>query len=438
MRIELAKIQKRIIRRDDRSLGIINYDIDNGYPQRVVDIVNGSGVAKSCVDILFKFINGSGWADSALGNTVVDGDRLTADKLLRRVAYDYAMHGGFAIHKNYDITGKETTSSHIPFAHCRIGIDRDRKPNSIAVYPDWTREVDRRIDRNRIDFIDLYNPDPETVKKQIAAAGGIEYYKGQVYYHGAGGEIAYPLSPFDSELEDIETDSQIKLFKYRNISGSFMASHMLVRYGQAEGNNDNSDGLVEQLKEFQGAENFNRLMLLDIDTPEQKPELVPFTHQNNDKLFEYHEKSTQDNIRKVFAIPTVFLEAVAGSLGLSAQLDDAVSFYNRITQDERAVIEESLDWLLFDTFGGVYKIKPLTMSDIAERNLDAETADKVANAQAELRGSVGGVTALIALQQSISQGLTSVPAGVAMLREIYGFSNEVAREMLAGVTEPMA
>ena len=361
MRIELAKIQKRIIRRDDRSLGIINYDIDNGYPQRVVDIVNGSGVAKSCVDILFKFINGSGWADSALGNTVVDGDRLTADKLLRRVAYDYAMHGGFAIHKNYDITGKETTSSHIPFAHCRIGIDRDRKPNSIAVYPDWTREVDRRIDRNRIDFIDLYNPNPKTVKKQIEAAGGIEYYKGQVYYHGAGGEIAYPLSPFDSELEDIETDSQIKLFKYRNISGSFMASHMLVRYGQAEGNNDNSDGLVEQLKEFQGAENFNRLMLLDIDTPEQKPELVPFTHQNNDKLFEYHEKSTQDNIRKVFAIPTVFLEAVAGSLGLSAQLDDAVSFYNRITQDERAVVEESLNWLLFDTFGGVYKIKPLDM-----------------------------------------------------------------------------
>jgi len=362
MRINLAKIQKRIIRRDDKALGIINYDIDNAYPQRVVDIVNGSGVAISCIDIYFKFINGSGFADSVLGNTVVDGDRLTADKLLRRVAYDFAMHGGFAVHKNYDITGKETTSNYVPFAHCRIGIDKDKKPNSIAVYNDWSREILQRIDRNKIDFIDLYNPDPEIVKKQIEAAGGIEYYKGQIYYHGAGGEVAYPLSHFDSELEDIETDSQIKLFKYRNISGSFMASHMLVRYGQQEGGGkDNSDGLVEQLKEFQGAENFNRLMLLDIDTPEQKPELVPFTHQNNDKLFEYHEKSAQDNIRKVFTIPTVFLEAVAGSLGLSAQLDDAVSFYNRMTGDERAVLEETLDWLLFDTFGGSYKIKPLDM-----------------------------------------------------------------------------
>lgn len=436
MRINIAKIQKRIVRRDDRSLGIINYDIDNAYPQRVVDIVNGSGVAKSCIDIFFKFINGTGFVDTALGNTVVDGDRLTADKLLRRVAFDRAMHGGFAIHKNYDITGKETTSNHVPFSHCRIGIDKDKKPVSIAVYSDWAREVDKRIDKAKIDFIDLYDPDPEVVKEQIEMAGGIESYKGQIYYHGAGGEVAYPLSPFDSELEDIETDSQIKLFKYRNISSSFMASHMLVRYGQGEGNNDTEDGLVDQLKEFQGAENFNKLMLIDVDTPEQKPVLEPFTHQNNDKLFEYHEKSTQDNIRKVFAIPTIFLEAVAGSLGLSAQLDDAVSFYNRMTQDERAEIEETLDWLLFDTFGGSYKIKPLTMSDMTERNLDAETADKVANAQAELRGSVGGVTALITLQQSISSGQTSVPAGVAMLREIYGFSNEVAREMLAGVEEP--
>lgn len=365
MRINLAKIQKRIIRRDDKTLGIINYDIDNAYPQRVVDIVNGSGVAISCIDIYFKFINGSGFADSVLGETVVDGNRLTADKLLRRVAWDFAMHGGFAVHKNYDITGKETTSNHVPFAHCRIGIDKDKNPVSIAVYPDWAREVTLRIDKAKIDFIDLYDPDPETVKKQIERAGGIEHYKGQIYYHGAGGSVVYPLSHFDSELEDIETDSQIKLFKYRNISGSFMASHMLVRYGQAEGDNDNSDGLVDQLKEFQGADNFNRLMLLDIDTPAQKPELLPFKNQNNDKLFEYHEKSTQDNIRKVFAIPTVFLEAVAGSLGLSAQLDDAVSFYNRMTGDERAILEETLDWLLFDTFGGSYRIKPLNMRNSA-------------------------------------------------------------------------
>jgi len=434
MRIDVTKIEKRIVRRDDKSLGIINYDIDNAYPQRVVDIVNGSGVAKMCVDIFYKFINGSGFFDSVLGQKIVDGDRLTLDKLLRKNAFDFANHGGFAIHFNYDINGQKVGASAIPFANCRIGIDKEKQPVSIAVYHDWTRIVEKRIDRTKIDFINLYNPDPETVKDEIIEAGGIELYKGQVYYHGAGGEVVYPLAYYDSELEDIETDSQIKQFKYRNITGSFMASHMFVRYGQEEGK---EDPMVEKLKTFQGADNFNRLMLVDVETPEQKPELIPFTHQNNDKLFEYHETSTQNNIRKVFAIPTVFLDAIAGSLGLSSQLDDAVAFYNRMTGDERAVLEETYGYLFGDMIGGSFRIKQLTMSDIAVVDLDAETASKVADAQAQLRGSVGGVTALIALQQSISGGFTSVPAGVAMLREIYGFSTEIANEMLQGVKEPV-
>ena len=436
MRIDVSKIQKRIVRRDDRSLGIINYDVDNAYPQRVVDIVNGSGVANTCVDIFYKFVNGAGFEDTALGGLIVDGGRVTADKLLRKNARDFATYGGFSVHFNYDINGNKATANAVPFANCRIAIDEDKNPVKIALYDDWNREVYKRIDKKRVDYINLYNPNPEVVKQEIEAAGGIEKYKGQVYYHGKEGEVEYPLCHYDSELEDIETDSQIKLFKYRNISGSFMASHMLVRYGQDEGKEEINEEFVEGVKDFQGAENFNRIMLIDAETPEQKPELLPFTHQNNDKLFEYHEKSTQDNIRKVFAIPTVFLDAIAGTLGLQSQLEDAVTFYNKMTSDERALLEEAYEYLFSDMLQGSFKIKPLDMSDVSDVDLDKETEDKVANAQAQLRGSVGGVTALITLQQSISSGTTSVEAGVAMLREIYGFESGVAREMLSGVEEP--
>jgi hypothetical protein len=148
-----------------------------------------------------------------------------------------------------------------------------------------------------------------------------------------------------------------------------MASHLLVTYGQFEDGGNNSAGtapalggvrpttasdqesaFIAQIKEFQGAENFNRVMHIEAETPEQKPELIPFTHQNNDKLFEYHEKSTQDNIRKVFIIPTVFIEAISGSLGLSAQLKDAFTFYNRITLDEREILQEVYKFLFKDYF----------------------------------------------------------------------------------------
>jgi hypothetical protein len=221
-----------------------------------------------------------------------------------------------------------------------------------------------------------------------------------------------------------------------------MASHMFVRYGKEEG-----DGfipfeeLTENLREFQGADNAFKIMALDIDSPEQKPEVIDFKQNNNDKLFEYHETSTQNNIRKVFTVPTVFLDAIAGTLGLQSQLDDAVLFYNRMTQDERAIIEEAYKFLFSDIIQGSFKIKELTMSEVVNGgegvNLDAEAAEKVANAQAQLRGSVGGVTALITLQQSIGAGTTSIEAGIAMLREIYGFNDVVAREMLQGIKEPV-
>jgi len=108
-----------------------------------------------------------------------------------------------------------------------------------------------------------------------------------------------------------------------------------------------------------------------------------------------------------------------------------VTFYNKMTQDERAILEG----VYSEVFGTDYKIKELEWFGQQDVDEEAEAAQKIADAQAVLRGSVGGVTALITLQQSISAGTTSVDAGVAMIKEIYGFSDEVARELLAGVEE---
>lgn len=457
MRINVAKIQPRITRRDDRAFGIINYDKDNAYPQRVRDIVNGSGVAKSCIDILFKFVNGKGFENVALGKRIVDGGKLTFDKLLRKNVYDYTWDGGFAVHFNYNVLGQRTTISPVPFSHCRLGINEKTKDvDRIVVYDDWGRDRDKKIEEKKLDYIHLYNPDPVKVQEEILEAGGIEKYKGQIYYHGAEGQLVYPLCYYDSELEDIETDGQIKLFKYKSISSSFMAANMIVKYGQSEGGtgatagstpplsgerrlNDTTDqdeAFVNGIKEFQGAENYGKSLVAFIDTPEQKPEIIPFPVQNVDKLFEYTETSTQGNIRKVFAIPTIFLEAVPGSLGLSKELEDAVTFYNKMTMDERAVIEETYQTLFSDIFvGELFKIKELSFFDVAQVNVDEEAKAKIADAQAELRGSVGGVTALITLQQSVAAGTTSIPAGIAVIKAIYGFDEATAAAMLQGVTQ---
>ena len=65
-------------------------------------------------------------------------------------------------------------------------------------------------------------------------------------------------------------------------------------------------------------------------------------------------------------------------------------------------------------------------------------------AQANLRGTVGGVEGILNIQNSVATGVTDYEAGVAILVEIYGFTDEVARRVLGkprtinnGQTEPI-
>jgi hypothetical protein len=143
-------------------------------------------------------------------------------------------------------------------------------------------------------------------------------------------------------------------------TGASSTTQPLVAQGQSQ-----AEMFKETIKGFQGAANFNRIMHVQANTPEEKPELLPFTHQDSDKLFEWHENSTQENIRRNFTIPTVFLDAVPGSLGLNNQLNDAIAFYNKITYDERKVMTEQFS-MIFSTWKppvnktGNYEIIELT------------------------------------------------------------------------------
>jgi hypothetical protein len=51
-------------------------------------------------------------------------------------------------------------------------------------------------------------------------------------------------------------------------------------------------------------------------------------------------------------------------------------------------------------------------------------------AQAELKGSVGGVQGILSIQQAVSQGFTTIDAGAAILELIYGISPIEARRIL--------
>lgn len=61
---------------------------------------------------------------------------------------------------------------------------------------------------------------------------------------------------------------------------------------------------------------------------------------------------------------------------------------------------------------------------------DTELARQRAEAQANLKGTVGGVQGILQIQQSVAEGITKRDAAISLLETIYGFDSDTANRLL--------
>ena len=484
MKATATDIEKRITTTVNKTDGIINYDFDNAYPQRINTIINSSGTGTLCASLYAKFLYGNGFVQEALAKTIVSPQkRLSANKLLVKVGKSFSKFNGFAIHVNYNALYKKSSLNYVPFQDIRFTTsDNEDYPNMLAVYDDWDRTKSSKIKKKEIDYINFYNPDPEVIAEQVAAAGGWENYKGQIYYITNEG-VEYPLAPSDSVLEDVQTDSQAKIFKFRNISTNFMASHILET-GEFEDPAD-KDAFLDNLNTFQGSDDTSKILLLEKSTDESSFVLTKVDIQDIDKLYQFTEESVRDNIIRNHLIPSVLLLATPGKLGSSSEIKDATAFYNGVTEDERNLIEESFTELFRNSMFVVepeFKIIPVAAKTVEAKDTPEgkkevvsllgndllsekqkktilevvynyssedslrliptsfvqtegseepeEAVDEEAKARAGLRGSVGGSNSIVSIQEKVNTGVITKNQAIAVLELIFGLSEQQAKRMI--------
>ncbi|AYL96421.1 hypothetical protein [Mucilaginibacter celer] len=355
MKTYLPQIERRILVRPNQTYGILNYDLDNAYPQRMLELVAGSPTAKDCWNKRTKFITGTGLEEKAIGKTVINTRGLTIAKLLKALATDKALFTGFGIHVNYDANFKIIAVSHVKFEDIRMGdTDNPETAGKYALYNDWGRKTWKNIMRSKITFVDGYNPDPEAISRQVAAAGGWENYKGQLFYFNP--EIDdYPLIEADSVWEDFETEAGIKTFNNREVTTGFLPSTMLfMQSRREEADNSRPDAgeyaginvpsqLEKDLGSFQGVKSSQKIIVIEYEDENSKPEFKAYPIQNNDKLFESTERSVEARIIKGFSVPKELINPEKSS-GLSngSEKKQAILEFNDNTATDRLELSETL------------------------------------------------------------------------------------------------
>ena len=426
MKTYLPQIERRILVRPNQTFGILNYDLDNAYPQRMLELVASSPTAKDCWNKRTKFIGGMGFEQADLGKVVINSKGLTLAKLLKAVAADKALFTGFGMHVNYNAAYKVASVNYVKFEDIRMGdTDSPETADKYALYSDWGRKTWKNIMRSKITFLDKYNPDPAAIKQQVTAAGGWDKYKGQLFYFNPEVDD-YPLIEADSVWEDFETEAGIKIFNNREVTTGFLPSTMLFmqsRREEADNSRPDSDEqhycnvpsqLERDLGTFQGAKSAQKIIVIEYEDENSKPQFQPYSIQNNDKLFESTEKSVEARIIKGFSIPKELINAEkSSSLSNGGEKKQAIREFNDNTAPDRQELSETFAEI-FGNFctninpSGNWNIVPVPTS-VADDN--------------------AGITAGTSINQLL---LSAIPAQnkIATLVYAYGFKQEEAERMV--------
>ena len=425
MKTYLPQIERRIFVRPNQTFGILNYDMDNAYPQRMLELVAASPTAKDCWNKRAKFIAGNGFEETALGKQIINEKGLTLAKLLKAVATDKALFTGFGIHVNYNANFKIASVNYIKFEDIRMGdTDCADTADKFALYPDWGRKTWKNIMRSKITFLDKYNPGEQAITEQVFAAGGWQNYKGQLYYFNPEVDD-YPLIEADSVWEDFETEAGIKIFNNREVTTGFLPSTMLfMQSRREEADNSGPEGdeqhygnqpsqLEKDLGAFQGAKSAQKIIVIEYEDERSKPEFQPYAIQNNDKLFETTEKSVETRIIKGFSIPKELINSEkASGLSNGGEKKQAISEFNDNTAADRLELSEAFE----EIFSKYHQdINPNNNWDIIQ--VPANVADDNA-----------GIMAGASINQLL---LSDMPAEnkIAILVYAYGFKKAEAQAM---------
>lgn len=338
----------------DKSLGIVYFDKDNGYPNRMRMYVNASGTGKPVVEMFGTYCYGNGFRDLRLSKLKINKKGQTADDLLAGVADDMAYHYGFYVHVNYNALFEKISFKLIPYENVRYVLPGEGSTTvtQVAIFNDWAKKrTDKLINKDDLDILDLYDPRPEVIQAQVDAAGGWANYKGQVYANPVG----YCLPLYDCVQEELLTDAAIKTFKLSTMESGFAASYIYVHKGKRPTKKDGefSNEVEEQLEELQTPEAAGAILVVYAEKVDQVPDLKKIEKDYNEKIYDSLKKSTKDDIIGSLLIPPTLLLQTPGKLG-GPEYNEAVEIYNTQTAKHRLRIERAFEEL----FAGSIFVSP--------------------------------------------------------------------------------
>ena len=426
----------------------------NRYPEYLLNLYRRSAKNHAIINSKKDYVVGQGWGIDKEGLDTMGLARLqqfveepnqyeSLNDILEKVALDYELYNGFALEIVYNqLNDKIAAIYHADFARYRSNED-----GSCYYYSeDWSKH---NPVVEKIDAFDWKNPSG----KQLLYVKG---YSPDCKY--------YPLPTYLGSTGYIELDVEIANFHLNAVKNNFVGG-TIVSFYNGEPTLEEQEEIERQIKDkFTGTDNANSIVLNFADSRDRGVEIQQLNGNDFDKRFDILNKTVQREIYAGHQVtdPALFGIKEDGIFTSRNQLVDSFElFQNTYVNNRQQFIERVFNELaalqglknclyIQDTepisvqFSEATVTSVMTEDEIREKvglqvvQREEETAvdSKTKDAQAALKGSVGGVSGIITLLQNVKEGLIAEASAISVLTELYGFTPETAKATVTGEVIP--
>lgn len=260
-------IEKRVSGKD-----YVFYGEDNKFPQYIWNLYLRSAILQGIVNGTCDFVSGNGVISNLPLQTINnEGDEV--EDLIRKIAVDYNIFGGFCFQVIKDYNGSIKELYWLDMQNVRLNEEGDK-----AYYCEkWNQYGSKAIE------YEVWDP-------KRNQSNFVVYYKGHI------SRGLYPIPRFIGALAAIETSTEIGKFHLNNILNN-LSSSAIINFNNGEPTEEEKKRIEEKLNDkFGGASNAGKTMVVFNNNKESAVTVERLSEDNFDKKFETLAKSTREEI----------------------------------------------------------------------------------------------------------------------------------------------
>ena len=383
-KVNFSRIQKtekyipssieRIMSRDDEKK-YVKYGDYNDFPSHLIDLYNNSSIHSTCVNAIVDAIIGEGLVSEPSFILDKANPDETWNQIFKKVAKDYKLFGGFAIEVIYNRARDRVAEVyHIDFSWVRSSEkDYRGKTKGYFISDSWDEKSKyySEVASDDIPYLPCFNfSKAEEEPKQL-----------YVYKPYSSGQKYYPLPDYAGALKVINLDQEVDNFHLNNIMNGLAPSLAITTFTNSDPDQrqDIQNMLVEQ---YSGTDNAGSLIYMDVDSPENAPQIVPIQQNGADGYYTTINDLVTQKILTAHRItsPMILGIKTSGQLGGRQEVLDAyLLLLNTVIrpyqQNILSVFEELLE-LKYPNEDVSLGVQQLKLFEDGEEEVDVVTSDE--------------------------------------------------------------